>query len=385
LRYKHQPILSPCCLVNIVCVFAMIPTFQGGRDEHEGRNVAFLQKDSAGVLDDRNSAWSQSMEVPYNAGSAQLTLASERQPASDGHGHGGHNMMPSPMEALFSLAADAKLGAQVARVRLGIDAKFQKACDQAPLLSRLGLKPARVTQGTLNMGWMEAASRPQEELDVNSLIHQFEESQDHLKTVLEALEDYQRHRAGLAEAGHRLGLALIEASQRAPGQPVGEALRTCGTVHKQAATRRDAARAAEELHVVSKLRAHSGKAAADCRRAVRRYECALREVQLMETARREATRAKEVSGDSLLTPTVEGESERAEEASKQRLQSATDEAKAKLSMFQAKHAVDYASSLALHMKSTQAEEGAIRDEFDEIGVAADTILGAVPQALSVAA
>merc|ERR1712232_137029 len=107
----------------------------------------------------------------------------------------------------------------------------------------------------------------QEPEDLRSPIQEFQDSQQHLDTVLLALEDYQRHRQGLADAAQRLGMALQEAGQRAPG-PLGDALVASGTAHSRAAERRRSAANAEELRSLSKLRAHHGKAAADCRRTV---------------------------------------------------------------------------------------------------------------------
>lgn len=274
----------------------------------------------------------------------------------------------SVMVRALSFVADARLGAQVARVHLGVDAKVRKACE-SPLLAQLGLQSSRGAPMVRGESSVDIPEPP----GLRPLIQSFQDSQAHLEVVLLALEDYQRHRQGLADSAQRLGIALREAGQRAPGMQ-GEAFSTCGAAHQQAAACRTEVHATEELRVLSKLRAHHGKAAADCKRAVRKYESALRELRFLQRARSDAFEVKKISGDSPFTPAVESGAQRVEEAGQQRLHEAAEAVKGKLTMFQAKHAVDYAESIAFHMKNVVREERSVADELAGIGGAIEQIL-----------
>lgn len=287
----------------------------------------------------------------------------------------------------MSFAADAALGAQVARVSMGLDAKVRKACE-SEFASNLGLTSfarglATISsnlpfQGSDGCTSPTSATRDGEVTEVEhtglcNLIQQSINSQTHLETVLSALEDYQRHRQGLAEAEQRLGLALQEAGQREQGS-YGEALSACGRVHQQASARRLEAHAAEELHVVSKLRAHHGKAAVDCRRTARRYECTWQELQVLRRARNSTQRMKQMaSGDSPLTPVVEGNANTTEESVLQRLRAEADASRGKLTMFQAKHSADYGSSMGAHMEAISAETAALATAFAGAASAAEMV------------
>merc|ERR1712217_575108 len=136
-----------------------------------------------------------------------------------------------------------------------------------------------------------------------------------------------------------------------------------GTAHFRAAERRRTAHAAEELRSLSKLRAHHGKAAADCRRTVRHYESTLQELRLLQQARASAQEAKQASGASLITPAVESGAERTEDEASGRLQSVGQEAHGKLTMFHAKHSVDYLESISFHMQNTQDEEHGVNTDL----------------------
>lgn len=270
----------------------------------------------------------------------------------------------SYLASILSLAADAKLGAQVARVRLGLDAKVRQAFGSQLFF---GSAPAGSLGSAGPQSTGSGLPAPDEQREMQALIERSRDAQAHLQLILGALEDYQCHRKGLADAAHRLGLALQEAGQRSPG-PYGQALMSCGTAHQQAAACRMEAHAAEELHVLSKLRAHHGKAAADCRRAVRKFEAATQELRVLQHARMEAQTSKEMaSGDSPLAPTVESDAARLEEARAQRVRSAAETVRGKLTMFEAKHAADYAASVASHFSSVAAEEGRISAAFAELG------------------
>jgi len=287
-----------------------------------------------------------------NAPAPPATPFAAPTPASQAEGY---------LASILSFAADAKLGAQVARVRLGLDAKVRQAWE-SQWLSRFA--------GSSSGSGFSAA---QDEAGIQTLIQQSRDAQEHLKVILGALEDYQRHRKGLADAAHRLGLALQEAGMRSPGQ-YGEALRSCGVAHQQAAACRMEAHAAEELHVLSKLRAHDGKAAADCRRSVRKFEAAVQELRVLQKARLEAQSAKQMAnGDSPLTPTVEADAARFEETWVQRVQSAGEAVRGKLSMFEAKHAADYAASVVSHFSSVATEESRISQAFADIATSLDPI------------
>merc|ERR1712217_13645 len=136
-----------------------------------------------------------------------------------------------------------------------------------------------------------------------------------------------------------------------------------GTAHFRAAERRRSAHAAEELRSLSKLRAHHGKAAADCRRTVRHYESTLQELRVLQQARACAQEAKQASGASLITPAVESGAERAEDEVSKRLEDAGQEASGKLAMFHAKHEVDYMESIAFHMRNTLDEEHGVNTDL----------------------
>lgn len=277
------------------------------------------------------------------------------------------------MAGIASLAADAKLGAQVARVRLGLDARVRKACE-SPVLSQLGPTSAMLRP-------RELSPTPSEALEpegLRELISSSTEAHAHLRVVLSAMEDYQRHRQGLAEAAQRLGLALQEAGQRSPGE-FGEALGACGLAQQRAAAARREASGVEEVHVLSKLRAHDGKAASDCRRAVRQYEAALHELRLLRRARLEAQLSKQAaSGDSMLAPRVEADAARLEEAWLERVRETGDKAEAKLRMFQAKHQSDYAFSIATHMAGIAAEEQRIAEAHAEAAGAVAVVRRSMP-------
>lgn len=287
------------------------------------------------------------------------------------------------VDRVMSLAADATLGAQVARVRVGLDAKVRKACE-APIFTQLGLET--ITSGIANrtagsaVETLAAAALPAqgdvsqaEHENLCVMIQRSKDAQAHLEAVLGALEDYQKHRQGLADAEQRLALALQEAGQREQGA-YGEALATCGKAHQQAAAKRLEAHAAEELHVVSKLRAHYGKAGADVKRTTRRYEAAWQELQVIRRARTEAQRLKQAaSGDSLLAPTVEGNAATTETVKVHLLRAEADSVKGKLSMFEAKHATDYGVSMGAHMECLVAEQSNISQFYVAAQSAAETV------------
>merc|ERR1711920_398854 len=121
---------------------------------------------------------------------------------------------------------------------------------------------------------------------------------------------------------------------------------------------------------------HHAAAAKDCRRAVREYEAARHEQQLLHKARQEARATKQESGDSQLTPTVEKAATQAEEKVDHRVHTAIDTVRGKLAMFEAKHAVDYAAAVSFHMKSVAAEELHVAEDFAKIDRAVSTLLGA---------
>mmetsp|Transcript_76175 Transcript_76175/g.205494 ORF Transcript_76175/g.205494 Transcript_76175/m.205494 type:complete len:387 (-) Transcript_76175:135-1295(-) len=363
---------------------AMFPTFGGGGADTEAvADTALIGSDG------HVSAQFHRMEAEDQEGNRQLdgrsqadaSLAAAAVSSSSSSFPSFAAAAPSASSlkeyfaSIASFAADAKLGAQVARVRMGLDAKVLQACE-SPAVAKLG---GSALGGVVRPRSVAAASG---ELDdrpgLRELINSSKASQDHLKIILDALEDYQRHRQGLADASHRLGLALQEAGQRSPGE-YGEALSACGEAHQQAGSARTEACAAEELHVLSKLRAHDGKAASDCRRTVRQYEAAVHELALLRRARQDAQLAKQAAScDSVLAPTVEGDAARSEEAWVQRVQASGEAVQGKLSMFEAKHAVDYAASVTSHMKSVAAEESRVSGAFAEAAKSVEVVRRAAP-------
>lgn len=297
-------------------------------------------------------------------------------------------------DVFASLAADAMLGAQVARVRLGLDARLQKARDSR-LVAHLGLRSALTpasrappaahvvvgadATGSAAQGSSGPTRGDEATLELETLIQGFRDSYEHMDTVIIALEDYQRHRQGLADAGHRLGLAFQEAGQRLADRR-GESLVACGSSYQKAAARRLEACEAEELRVLSKLRAHHIKAAADCRRAVRGYEASSQELRVLQRARAEAQDAKRLAGDSLLTPAVEGRAERMQSAATQCCSVASEVARSKLSMFEAKHAIDFVATVGLHIRNVTEEERGVAAHYAGIDDAIDGILQNMPAA-----
>jgi len=207
---------------------------------------------------------------------------------------------------------------------------------------------------------------------------QSSDSREHLEAVLTALEDLQKHRQGLADAEQRLAQALQEAGQREHG-PYGEALAVCGKVHQQAASKRLEAHAAEELHVVSKLRAHHGKAGSDVKRTARKYEMAWQELQTLRRARSEAQRTKQsASGDTMLSPTVETNAASTEEQKVAFLRSAADSVRGKLTMFEAKHGTDYGVSMGTHMGCLAVEQKAVADIYATAQDSAEVVKASKP-------
>merc|ERR1712018_561995 len=101
--------------------------------------------------------------------------------------------------------------------------------------------------------------------------------------ALPALEDYQRHRRGIADAAQRLGMAMQEAGQRSMG-PFGDALGVLGMAHRQAAAQRLDAHTVEERQAFEPIRMHYEQAAKDCKRALREYEAARKELRLLRQA-----------------------------------------------------------------------------------------------------
>lgn len=363
------------------------PTFQGPEAGNSGANEGgpFHRMEAE---EERNTIdWTGGAEDVHSTRmAASPGMASSPSSVLGGAAAAAGPGLEGYLAGMMSLAADAKLGAQVARVRLGLDARLRQACE-SQLLSRIGVASSLtreamggsgVVGGSGGGGREGGASPAEDEAGLRALIQESRAAQDHLRVVLGALEDYQRHRQGLADAAQRLGLALQEAGQRSPGA-YGEALTECGRVHKQEASCRMEAHAVEELHVLSKLRSHHGKAAADCRKAVRLYEAARQELSVLRHARLEAQRAKEqASGDSPLTPTVEADAARLEEESVRRVKTCGDAVRGKLSMFEAKHAADYASSVASHMGSVAAEDIRVSATFADIPGALEAIRRAAP-------
>merc|ERR1712232_1145707 len=88
-----------------------------------------------------------------------------------------------------------------------------------------------------------------------------------------------------------------------------------------------------------------------------------------------AQEAKRASGDSVLSFAVEQGADRAEDAVKHRIRAVNEVVRGKLSMFAAKHSVDFVATVALHAKNAVNEERGIVDEFKGIDGAIDEVLG----------
>lgn len=234
------------------------------------------------------------------------------------------------------------------------------------VLSRVGLRKSAFAAGVP----CDAPSNvPGEVLDLfkedptlRERIVEFHQTQAHLDELVPALQDYQRHQQGLADAEQRIGMLLQEAGMRAPGE-FCQALHDCGAVHRQAGARRLESHADEERNVTSVLVMHLNEAAADCRRAVHEYEASRKELSVLHQARTKAQSTKQQlteSGankvDSKLTPSVESAADKVENRARQKLQDATEKVVAKIAMLEVKHKLDYATSLSYHMKNMSQEE-----------------------------
>lgn len=376
-----------------------LPRFSGGmpHQDHEDRD-----NDEVGNWDrqDRTPAMMQSSQSPSNAASVDVpssrgfssssTEDSSRRSLSQEQQDFGDNAFQlrasSAKDKLMSFTADARLGAQVMRIRTGVDAKMQVIRDSRPVtsvLSRVGLRKSLTASGVPcdppDCVESEVLDLFTEEPALRQRIQSFHETQAHLDDVLPALQDYQRHRQGLADAEQRLGIALQESGMRQPG-PLGQALQDCGTAHRKAADRRLEAAQEEEKHVTSVLLMHSNQAGLDCKRSVQAYEASRHELRLLCEAREKARVTKKQlveSGanrvDSKLAPTVDAAVTETEVRAKERLQATSEAANAKLAMLEAKHKLDYATALSTHLKTVVEEEQCIAGVFGTIGEAVVTI------------
>jgi len=280
-----------------------------------------------------------------------------------------------------SYGVDAALSAKVAHAQIASGSQMRAARD-AVQPTTLGGKPSLLAR----FGFHQSSSVVNEpdEADLPALaeppglrkrIQQFEQTSVNLEALLPALEDYQHHRAGLADAEKRLCVALQQAGQRARGSS-GEALVACGGAHYQAAARRLEAHAAEELNVVKPLRSHRDLAAADATRAVRDYEHARYSLRRLQYAREQARYAKRVMGDNALTPVVDTNAQKAEDVARKRLDALGDTALGKIAMFEAKNCVDYATVVTFHMNSAAKEEHGAAEALSGLGDALRSITDA---------
>lgn len=285
----------------------------------------------------------------------------------------------------MSWTADARQGAQVLRVKTGVDARWQVVKESrfvTKTLSKVGMQKG-MADGT---PCEPPACEDPEVLDLfaedpvlRQMIVQFHETQQHLQELLPALQAYQLHRQGLADAEQRLGIALQEAGQRNTG-PLSQALQACGLVRCKAATRRAETHKDEDRNVVSGLITHNDEAFTDCKRAVQAYEAARKELRLLYDAKETARATKQQlidSGanqvDSHLTPPVSKISDETESLAKEKLQATATAARAKLAMLEAKHRLQYATAIASNMKNYVQEEAEIAKSLGSLGEAVATI------------
>lgn len=356
-----------------------VPTFSGG-DQSEDEQVT-AAPGPAPIVGGKAEASTSLQSQP----AAPVSMAC--QPGDPYSFHTDSSIRPtSAKERVALLAADARLGAQVMRVRSGIDAKMQVVRDQQPistLLSRLGLGGSGVTPAAVDGEGDPDLSEPP---GLRAQIDQFTETRAHLDVLLPALEDYQRHRRGLADAEQRIGIALQEAGMRGclPNSPSAQAISACGVAHRSAALRRLEAVEIEERQVLEALRMHDKQAVADCKRAVREYEAARLELKTMKDARARNHTLKEGIGadfgDPLVSPTIGAVAEQTEQKVKLRLSNASEAAAGKLSMLQVKHEVDYAAAVTSHLKSASAEEREVADCLGKLDNEIRTILEASTRA-----
>jgi hypothetical protein len=326
-----------------------------------GSSSSFLQGRRHGVsaaLDEGGTQRAQSWHAE-----GQSAALAERSSSFD------HEIMlraSTAKDRATSFAADARLGAQVLRVRSGIDAKIQEMRENKPvsrMLAKVGITkmpgvpcdPPRGAEGDVLELFNEDPS-------LRERIQNFHHTQAHMEMLLPALEEYQRHRRGLAEAEQRICIALQEAGQRAPGE-FGQALQECGSIHRKIADRRLQAWQTEEQGATSVLRNHCSQAVDDCKRSLRDYEAARQELRVLYEARARARSVKqtlEESGaakvDSFVSPHVDSSAQLTEDKLKQKVQATSETAAAKIAMIEVKHTLEYANSLALHLTTLAEEE-----------------------------
>lgn len=359
------------------------PMFQGGMpssdpDREDNEGVGNWDQEPARARSEPPRAATQHTPIPHTAStSAEESLNGGIAPLHQS----GYK------ERFLAFAADARMGAQVLRVRTGVDAKLQTVRDSRPVtstLSKVGVRKSAAANGVPcdPPDGVEADVRDlfNEEPALRQSILQFHDTQGHLDDLLPALQDYQRHREGLADAEQRIAIALQEAGMRMGPGALGQALQTCGNVHKLAATKRTEAQEAEEKNVTSVLRGHTNQAGQDCKQAVQSYEASRHELRLLYDAREKARGTKQQmmeSGankvDSKLAPHVNAAMEQAEEQAKERLVGTSEAVTAKLAMLRAKHQLDYATALSHHMNNLVQEEQGVQEVLGTLGDAIATI------------
>jgi len=291
----------------------------------------------------------------------------------------------------MSFTADARLGAQVIRVQTGVDAKLQAVRDQKGvrnLLSKVGIGKGPAADGIPCEPPQGAASEVpdllQQDPSMRGCIVNCNQEQAHLDDLLPALQDYQRHRQGLADAERRLATCLKEHGVRKPGK-YGQALQASADMHLQASLRRLEAYENEEKHVTSVMRSQYPLASHDCKLAVQAYEESRKELRLLYEARERSSSTKQLvqeSGangvDGKVAPQVEAGFDKALAAATERFQATATAAGAKVAMLEAKHGLDHAVALAYHMKNVANEEKDISGMFGTV----DETVAALEQAAS---
>lgn len=347
-----------------------LPRFSGGSDS----------------MDEDDSRWDQPEQTHTAppASSPSFVLSGESAEFASRMTDNLELRMATAKDRLTSFTADARLGFDVLRVRSGIDARVQAMREQKPVsnfLAKVGLRemPPGTACEPPNGAEGEVLELFNEDPYLRERIQNFHHMEQHLDKLLPALEDFQKHRQGLIDAQQRIGLALQETGMRLPGA-VGQALQDCGTVHRKAADRRLEAWNDEEKNVTSVLRNHRDKAVGDCKQAVRDYEASRSELRLLYEARMKARDVKqrlEESGankvDSMLAPTVLPSADRAEENAKMRVQDCGGVVAAKIAMLEVKHKLDYAVSVATHMRKLANEERDVAAVFANIQSSTATI------------
>merc|ERR1719235_3011206 len=220
-------------------------------------------------------------------------------------------------ERFLAFTSDARLGAQVLRVRTGVDAKVQAVRDSrtvSSLLEKVGISKSSAAAGVgvdAPTGVDEGVSDLfQEDPALRARIVDFHHNRQHLDSLLPVLQEYHQRRRALAETEQRLAHVLQEAGVQQPGG-YGKALTDSGDAHLSASVRRFQAAEDEEKYVTSVMSTHSRQVSDDCHQAVQAYEACRKELKLLHEARVTSASTKQSlqeSGasrvDSKLAPTV---------------------------------------------------------------------------------